>query len=446
MRRTGALILAFALMLTSCVTDTGDTTTTAGSTPTTTPSTASTSTTVPQGTPIGLRTVPPFADFPEIPLLGDDPPYAGLATPTSLDGVLWADQVPDEARDALAANGFTAVEGFIGQFHEAYSNVGLAARQPLFVTTDAAYHYWHLAFSKALRDTEQIILLPILEDFAALLNQVAQDQATDHAGTNVALESERVVLYSELLLALLEMEEGPLSDEVEAELGLIRDHLDFAESPTSGAAVDYSLFGPRGHYTRTPELTRYFLAMSVLGLNAFQLDDNAQVRTGLMMARAITASDDVSLMWSQIYEPTAFLVGLADDFTPAEMVVAADAVDPEWRDAPEVIDDEFVLDVVAELTSMRDVAIDPERASMRVMGARFVLDSFILDQLIYPNVAKLEDGVPVGRFEGSPLDVAAAFGSEWAYQRQVEAGVTDEYPDYDPQLDEMQELVAGRSI
>jgi hypothetical protein len=385
-----------------------------------------------------LRPVPAFADFAAIPLLGEDPAYAGLDTPTSLDGVLWSDEVPAQARDLLADNGFVVLEGRIGQFHEAYSNVDLKGRQPLFVTSDAAYHYWHLAFAKALRDTEEKVLLPILEEFALTLNETAETDAGFFQGSSVEAETARVVRFSELLLALLEVGEGAPSPEAEAELGLIRDHLSFEVSSTTGAEVDYSLFRPRGHYTRTPALTRYFLAMSSLGQTAFVLAKPEQVRTGLMLARAITGSEDLTRMWTQIYEPTAFLVGLADDFTPTELVTAADQVDPAWRDSPDVIDEAFVAGLVAELTALRPVAIDPERASMRVMGARFVLDSFILDQLVFPNVA--------GRLEGSPLDVAAAFGSEWAYQRQEELGVPTDYPDYDPQLEKMAQLVAGRSI
>jgi hypothetical protein len=80
------------------------------------------------------------------------------------------------------------------------------------------------------------------------------------------------------------------------------------------------------------------------------------------------------------------------------------------------------------------------------MGARFVLDSFILDQLVFPNVASYENDMAIGRFEGSPLDVAAAFGSDWAYQRQVEAGIPSDFPDYDPQMERMSELVAERTM
>ena len=34
----------------------------------------------------------------------------------------------------------------------------------MFLTTDAAYNVWHLAFDKILRETEQQKLLPVLED------------------------------------------------------------------------------------------------------------------------------------------------------------------------------------------------------------------------------------------------------------------------------------------
>lgn len=445
MRRILSVFVVVSLLLTACVSGNGDTTTTTAA-PTTTAGPSTTTTTLPEGTSLRPRPVAAFADFPEIPLLGDAPAYAGAGTPSSLDGVLWADQIPAEAREKLAANGFVVVESRIGQFHEAYANVDLLARQPLFVTTDAAYHYWHLAFAKALRDTEQFILLPILEDFAVTLNEIADRDAAALAGTEAEADAVRILRYSEILLALLELRPGPYAPEVEAELALIRDHLDFAVAPTTGAEADFSLFRARGHYTRTPELTRFFIAMSSLGQTGFLLSETDQMKTGLMLARAITGSDDLSRMWAQIYEPTAFLVGLADDFTPDEMATAATAVDAGWRESPEMVDAGFVSALVSELRSMRDVAIDPERASMRVMGARFVLDSYILDQLVFPNVAAYEGDNALGRFEGSPLDVAAAFGSEWAYARQVEAGVPEEFPDYDSQLDKMANLVSGRTM
>jgi hypothetical protein len=190
-------------------------------------------------------------------------------------------------------------------------------------------------------------------------------QAEELAGTSLGAEANRVLRYSELLLALLELDEGPYADEVTEELALIEDHLDFRESPTLETEVDYSLFRPRGHYTRTPELTRYFVAMSSLGQSGLHLGNPTQMRTALLLARLIAGDAELTRTWTAVYEPTAFLVGLADDFTPYEAARAADNVDPVWHDAPEVIDDDFATAVTDELLTFRQVAIDPEKASVR---------------------------------------------------------------------------------
>jgi hypothetical protein len=421
-------ILTVLLVVAACTPSAEDGTTT----------TQESTTTVPSVQPIGLRPLSPFADFPDIPLLIDETSYAGPATPTSLDDVLWADRVPDNARNLLAEHGFVVYESGIGQFHEAYSHIDMYGRQPLFVTTDAAYHYWHLAFSKALRDTEQLVLLPLLTDFAAGFAAGAESRADARAGTDVEADAEKVLGFGRLLQALLgsDTASAPVTEEV----ALIRDHVSFATSPVLGIEVDYSLFGPRGHYTRTPELTRYFVAMSMLGQYGFRLADPAELRTGLLIADVIASDPDLTSLWRDIYEPTAFLVGLADDFTPAEVVAAADDVDPAWREGP--IDNEFLANVAERLTASREVAIDPERASVRVMGARFVLDSYILDQLVFPNVIGA-DGT--GRLRASVLDLAAAFGSGWAEDLQTAAGIPDDYPTYSTQMQRMQGLVSGRA-
>jgi hypothetical protein len=421
-KKTLALLLACGLIIQACSAATDDTTTTTTTAAPTQP-----------GQSTGQRPLEPFAAFAAIPLLDDSVPYGGPPTPDSLSGVLWADRVPDNARELLETHGFVVYDGGIGQFHEAYSHVDQTGRQPLFVTVDSAYHYWHLAFSKILRDTESEVLLPMLEDFAQSLSARAADAA---GGSEEQIA--RIEALASLLEAVLEIGEPP-TDVIADEVTLITDHAGFATSPILGLEVDYSLFGPRGHYTRTLELGRYFRAMSVLGQYGFRLAEPAQLRTGLLIGDLLASDEHLTATWTAIYEPTAFLVGLADDFTPLEVVVAADSVDPEWRSG--TMDDAFLTRVAAELLETRNVAIDPELASMRVMGARFVLDSYILDQLVFPNVT---DGAGAGRLEASVLDVAAAFGSEWAYDLQRQAGVPAEYPEYASQMASVQSVVANR--
>jgi hypothetical protein len=117
--------------------------------------------------------------------------------------------------------------------------------------------------------------------------------------------------------------------------------------------------------------------------------------------------------------------------TAVEAVAARDG-------GPALDDDAFLSAVAAELRSVRPVLIDSERASVRTMGARFVLDSFLLDQLVHPQVWQ--------RLEASVLDVAAAFGSGWALERQETAGVTATYPEYSERLTALRDLVAARPL
>ncbi len=54
------------------------------------------------------------------------------------------------------------------------------------MTTDVAYHEWHLAFDKVLRDLEQSRLLPTLTTLVSGLLDAAAAQRAELAGTPLA--------------------------------------------------------------------------------------------------------------------------------------------------------------------------------------------------------------------------------------------------------------------
>ena len=302
--------------------------------------------------------------------------------------------------------------------------------QPLFVTTDALYHSWHLVFDKVLRDLEQEQLLPILEHLLTGAVPAARAQQEQLAGTPLATDAERATAYYEAAAELLGLNLGTTSDRAAEEVELARQASGVTRSPVSGVTecqfplkfdgcVDYSLFLPRGHYTRTAELKRYFAGMSLLGQEFFGLSKEADaVLPGLLVTRVLATDPALIDDWTAIYEPTAFLVGLADDVTPLEVVTAADGLAPGWRDDPAVLTDLDTRAMADALLSAHPTTIDPERAGIRLMGARFTLDAFVLDQLAWPNVGT--EAKP--RVDVSALDVAAALGSDLARDTQLDAG------------------------
>ncbi len=456
MKHRSILLFAILLLAAGCTSNDEPTSTTVPSTSTSTTTAATTTaptTQAPTLTSLPPIVVPavnetPFGQLSAVPLLDSAVAYAGPDSPTSLSRVVVADWIGDQldtndATAQLLSNGFVIVPGSTRHFHHIYEGAEYGG-WPVFVTTDAAYHVWHLAFDKVLREAEQQTLLPALEDMVSRLVELARAQETELAGSDLSEAANRVTQFYEAAATVLELDVGPIGPLAQAEVDLIMAASERSLSPTTGGdddsgfvttLVDYSLFRPRGHYTRNADLERYFRGMSQLGNNAFLVDDSLQL--GILATRVLLAEPEVVENWQLIYEPTSWLVGAADDYTPFELGAIIDNVVPTgWSDVSVFSDPETVLTVASGLLSMRPVEINPEAASLRIMGSRFVIDSYILDQLVIPNVAE--------RDTASPLDIAAAFGSEWAYGIQQDAGATD-FPNYEQQLALMQGLISDRT-
>ena len=365
--------------------------------PTASPSTGGTS-------PLAGTTA--FASYALVPLLSDDTAYAGPATPTSLNDVIVGSDVRQMLKDpkvkrTLLRNGFVIVASDLPRFNMAYEGNAYTGT-PVFVTTDAAYDAWHLVFDKVLRTVETKRLLPLLRTLVGGMLATARTQATELAGTPLADAADRVVGLLQVAGTLLRLDVGRLGPQTAAELSLITSHDQLATSPLLGTDIDYSLYTPRGHYTRTKALTRYFLAMSVLGQTAFALPgalqndlsraDASGLRLAALASRTLVGDAALEAAWQRIYEPTAFLVGFADDYTPFELAAAIETTLPgAMADPAPLADDAAIAAVAAELVAGRPVRIDDERPAVRLMGTRFVIDSYVLDQLLAPNVGTLEE-------------------------------------------------------
>ncbi len=395
-----------------------------------------------------------FGSYSRVPLLSDEQPYQGPATPHSLTGVSVPYDVKGLLKDpavrkALLRQGFVIVPSDIPRFSAAYDSQ-MYSGTPVFMTTDAAYDAWHLVFDKVLRSLETKVLLPRLEELVAGMLANARRQRRDLQGTPLADPAQRVVTMLQLAGRTLGLKVGALDDVGRAELTLINAHDGLDRSPLLGTDIDYSLYTPRGHYTRTRALTRFFVAMSVLGQTAFALPgalqndgtraDDSGLRLAALAARTLVGDAKLEGLWRDIYEPTAFLVGLSDDYTPFELATAIESAQPgAMTDPAALAQDATIESVAAALASARQVRIDPERPAVRLMGTRFVVDSFVLDQLLAPNVGTEEQP----RLLPSPLDLAAAFGSDFAYAIQRDAGETA-YAHYDDQMAVMRAAVAAR--
>jgi len=366
-----------------------------------------------------------------------------------------------DAQAALVAqNGFVVTPGDWLEFFQLYENARYQ-EMPVFVTTDSVYHIYHLLFDKMLRDLEREHFEPDVRALTAACLQSAQDLQAELQGTQLEEMARRVVAYFAVADALINPDAvtpPEVAALVQGELALIDAHAGFGRSPIFSVdcpdtcdpcdptpppecldqpcmCEDYSQYVPRGHYTRSPQLERYFRAMMWYGRINMRLEKPDETRMALLITYVLRHTDvngqPAADVWARVYDPTVFIVGKADDLGFHEYGALWDAVFGPGAPVSDVADEaKFAAFVDAarllpppQVNSMWVyIWEDKEQVTQgfRFMGQRFVLDAYIFDELTWREVGTMENP----RWLPKGLDVMAALGSEEAYTILDEMGET----------------------
>jgi len=355
---------------------------------------------------------------------------------------------------------------------------------PLFVTADTLVHLYHVQFDETLKDVEQREFVSDINDLtAALLNEALTQY--ERYGGDLKEAAKRNIAYLAVAQKLIEPEaQVPqlVANIVMSELAKIDAHQGFAPSDIFIYQEDYSQYVPRGHYTRSEELKRYFKTLMWYGRMAFLLkgaenwgpagdalisvhDAKIQTMQAVLLARTIDSAQvgqrTGRQIWERIYAVTSFYVGLADDLTPYQYLCAINMVfGPPLADfQPASLEDEnnflALKTVLALLPSPKifggtgNVFVTPpvtpesldevldKTKGMRFMGQRFIPDSYMFQQLVFPEVLDYTGDAAVKPFTYGftgagwarcyprGLDTMAILGSQRAKAILIEEGDTD---------------------
>ena len=296
-------------------------------------------------------------------------------------------------------------------------------------------------------------------------DQLCKDdwKCEDPGFSSVFFKSEDLTKYSFKIPSFVK-------EEVEKELELIEEDQGFASSPIFIYKEDYSQYVPRGHYTRSEKLKNYFKAFiwygrisMLLKEDLFRPDPNAeyyakiQTMQACLIASRFAESQELKDKWDRVYAVTAFYVGLSDDLGPYEYLEALNFVFNSEFD-PNDLTDENMGKLKAKLAEYRspkiyggtgDVVISPpftpEQADeileatkgFRLMGQRFIPDSYMFSELVSPSVGmysgencsqtftcEYTNGRPARAFPRG-LDAMALLGSNRAKELLIELGDTE---------------------
>lgn len=407
----------------------------------------------------------------------------------------------------LKNNGFVVIDyGRVEDIVQPYTEMKEKG-VPIFVTTDTLLHLYHIQFDEILKSVEEKEFFDDILDVSKTLFERAKKDYELFTNPELKEAARRNVAYFAVALKLLQTSTDEyngsesirrvdftvpeyVTEEVDSEINLINVHTGFSESPIFHYKEDYSQYIPRGHYTQSEKLKRYFKALMWYGRMAFLLkggephcpacdflvsEENARIAT-LQAALISTELLDAQVngknaeeLWRRIYSVTSFFVGTADDPAPYEYLSCIAKVFGLRFNVTELANYTKLFDLKVELAKLRNPEIYggtgecelPSTATpddlnkvldktkgMRFMGQRFIPDSYMLQQLVFPAVGSyLGDDTPftLEYTMGGPsrcfprgLDVMVVLGSKRALEILEQEGDT-EYEHYYQQLSYLSE-------
>ncbi len=195
--------------------------------------------------------------------------------------------------------------------------------------------------------------------------------------------------------------------------------------PSPLGRYDFSQFKPRGHYTESDELKRYFRAMIWLGrtpmnLTLFDRDLVASVVLLKALQRADMMED-----WELVDHAIQVFVGRSDNMTPPQFVGVIDElaldvglmmIESRAGAIRAALAEHGVPGsrILSQIMMMDPMSADPTvvPAEFQLFGQRFVIDSYVFSNVVYDRIT-WDGGKPM-RLMPDPLDAAFVLGFDQA--------------------------------
>lgn len=369
------------------------------------------------------------------------PKGGGIVNTDNVINLCQFSNMPSAVLQTVNRQGFGIVRADHDQLFQVYEG-NQYGQLPSFVTTDVYLQLFHLYFDTTLRKVEEETLSASISQLCdqmyqrmAQLAKQSQGQLKDAAEWNQAYFAVAKALISNKPLADVpaaykEMAEKELRDAMEAEDNYSQfmgyNKVKFA----------YSLFRPRGHYTRSEASKQYFRAMMWLQTVPFGTDNNSQMLRAAIISEQLAA---VQQAYDRVDKPITFLMGAPDNVTIGQL---RDIMAECNTTAAQMAADDAAITRVADRVNVlgeKQIRIRPyfertSRIKINFMPQRYTPDAEVLLKTVdyYNEPTKRE--VPMG------LDFMAARGVQAADRiLHGELNVMGQWDGYDTYLNQMKQ-------
>ncbi len=321
------------------------------------------------------------------------------------------DSIPRPLLEKLEVHGFAIVPGQDEQLFHVYEENDYQLT-PNFVTTDVFLQLFHMYFDFLLRRIEEQRLVPALDAFSRALVSGATPALTGSGSPLVKRAAARVVVHAAVAATLLGKGKAPkvppaLASVVKTEVARVKAANARGSDFLDNELFDYTAFIPRGHYTRSEALKRYFRAMLWMQRAPLYLDSEEGLVATALMASIVKSQPKIRDLYTSIAEPLTFIAGAPDNLSLVEAMSQLDGTTVVEKELP--------------LYRYRLLAKDPER--IKAKGSDALVEKMVarprllvFAQRYSPDAEVLQRSVHVKR-DPKPLrpfpkglDVFAALG------------------------------------
>lgn len=373
-------------------------------------------------------------------------------------------QLTDREQEMLRSQGLVSVDhdqrySFGSLYHAVYSS-----DLPVLVTTDSILHAMHRTYDDILMEMEQTFFTAALEDVLSACHEEVAARAPRIG--KVAANYRDVDLYLTVARNLLRGAGAPEGGRIHPALDAwdgnllipskfgqdqeVKEILDLIQSlimqdPLSDQftqiyggerPIDYSQFQPRGHYSKTTDLKRYFRTMMWLGRadtgwnilppdpeSGIVSDTPRELRNAVLLTQLLKSTGAIERL-RQMSDVVDFMVGKSDDLTVFQMQELLERqgigdVGDIVSNRPVVAFQKALLDgelgaqrirSQVVLSSPYDRHQVPPPSTFQLFGQRFAVDSFVLSKVVYDSI--IFKGEKVRRKMPTGLDVMFALRND----------------------------------
>ena len=367
-------------------------------------------------------------------------PASGRVNMENIYNPALIDSMDARLYEHLGNNGFAIVPARHRQLFHVYEQNDYH-EFPSFVTTDLYLQLYHLYFDCMLREVEEhqmdtLVDMLCQEGYSAMFVQAQTDQPQVAEGARWLCDYFAVALNLDGKHHMGFFNKSA-RDEITKIMNSQDDLSDFLGY--TDATFAYSLFKPRGHYTRNARLEHYFRTMMWLQTVPFRTDDAAQLGRAVLLSQWLNRNDKARRLYERITVPMTYLMGQPDNISILQVAEIANETGVLESEDICNANKMQVLRQRVEAVAEQQTRIKPKfsysgQYKINLMPQRYQPDVEVLQEMVDYDSEETKRDVPKG------LDVLAAMGVAPAERILFdEMGETNHWNGYEPALKRMKQ-------